>query len=91
MPKFEKGNKASKGRPKGSLNKTTRTLRERIEKMLGDIDIEADIASLTASERAKLFVALAEFVAPKLQRADADIEARIQALETSIADKPIQQ
>jgi len=76
MPKFEKGNKASKGRPRGSLNKTTRTLRERIEKMLGDIDVEADIISLSPSERVKLFVALAEFVLPKMQRTAAAVEAR---------------
>ena len=91
MPKFEKGNRAGRGRPKGSPNKRTAALRSRIEALIDSVDLESDISALTPVERVKMIASLIEFILPKMQRTDADIEARIQALETSIADKPIQQ
>jgi hypothetical protein len=88
---FKAGNKFGKGRPKGSPNKRTAALRSRIEALIDSVDLESDIAAMSPSERVKIIVSLIEFALPKMQRTDADIERRLRDLETSIADKPIQQ
>jgi hypothetical protein len=71
MAKFEKGNKESKGRPKGATNKTTADNRERVNNVLSWLHEEhlyADLKETSGSERIKTYIALMEYSLPKLQR-----------------------
>ncbi|MBS4057369.1 MAG: hypothetical protein KGZ82_08640 [Bacteroidales bacterium] len=63
------------GRPKGSPNKVTKEIKERIEWVLGLLDesLEADLKALKSSEKVKLWLDLQEFVRPKLQRMNFDM------------------
>ena len=56
------------GRRKGSVNKVKEEMRKRVCAVLDAIDIQAELQSLTASEKVKLWTALLEYVAPKLER-----------------------
>ena len=70
MAKFEKGNKAGKGRPKGSQNKKNKENRERVSWCLSILEesLEEDLRSLSASEKVKTYTTLLEYALPKLQR-----------------------
>jgi hypothetical protein len=69
---FKPGNS---GRPKGSKNKLTREIKERVEWVLELLDdqLEEDIQKLKAGDRVRLWVDLQEFVRPKLQRMNLDL------------------
>lgn len=69
---FKPGNT---GRPKGSKNKLTREIKERVEWVLELLDdqLEEDILKLKAGDRVRLWVDLQEFVRPKLQRMNLDL------------------
>lgn len=61
----------SGGRQKGSLNKRTKELSERAERVLKMIErdyLEDDIEKLTSSQRMMLYADMMEYVAPKLAR-----------------------
>lgn len=66
---FTKGNKGG-GRPKGSTNKNTTELRERISLLLDENwdDIQNDLKSLTPKERIDAYIKLLEYSLPKLNR-----------------------
>lgn len=66
---FTKGN-AGGGRPKGSTNKATKDLRERITLLLDENwdDIQTDLKSLTPKERIDAYIKLLEYSLPKLNR-----------------------
>lgn len=63
------------GRPKGSKNKLTREIKERVEWVLELLDdqLEEDIHKLKAADRVRLWFDLQEFVRPKLQRMNLDL------------------
>ena len=69
--KFKEGNKKGRGRPKGAMNKVTKEHRKRIEEILTriyDQHIFEDLENLKPNERVNLFIALSEYMIPKLQR-----------------------
>ena len=68
---FEKGKSGNpRGREKGSLNKATAAMRERIEQVLDGLDVTltADLKALKPEQRVELWAELQEFVCPKLSR-----------------------
>ena len=58
------------GREKGSTNKATAAVKERVEAVLAELDttILTDVGWLNATERIALWLKLQEYVRPKLQR-----------------------
>lgn len=81
---FEKGNKHGHGRPKGSQNKTTAQIREYLMQLAEAIesDLINDIELLSPGERVKTYLAIMEYLLPKLSRqqnehADNDININI--------------
>ena len=81
---FEKGNKHSHGRPKGSQNKTTAQIKEYLMQLADAIesDLINDIELLTPGERVKTYLSIMEYLVPKLSRqqdahADNDININI--------------
>ena len=82
MAKFEKGNKASKGRPKGSENKLTSEARELfIETLEGQVpNIEEAFAQVLEKNPAKyleLFAKYAQYFVPR--KTETDIKAELNA------------
>ena len=68
---FTKGRSGNPhGREKGSQNKATAAVKERVEAVLAELDttILTDVGWLNATERIALWLKLQEFVRPKLQR-----------------------
>ena len=82
MAKFEKGNKMGKGRPKGSLNRSTEqaklTLSRLANKGLDNIseDIEK-IRKTNPVKAAELYIKILEYVVPKLKAVDMKVEGDI--------------
>lgn len=76
---FQQGNP---GRQKGSVNKTTKAQKEGILKalVLLDTTFEQDIAEMTAKERVDVWLQLQEFILPKLQRTQVEVEGQIEQL-----------
>lgn len=70
--KGESGNPA--GRPKGSKNKVTLDMKERIQALIDrlEVTIDADIEALEPGERIKAYLSLLEYVTPKLSRASVE-------------------
>ncbi len=62
-----KGRKTG-GRLRGTPNKVSAQMRKRITRVLDAIDIESELQMLNAHERVKLWLALIEFVTPKMER-----------------------
>ena len=69
MAKFEKGNRYAKGRGKGTPNRITRILREKINSFLSDKwpDIEKDFDSLPAKDKLLFYEKLLGFALPRLE------------------------
>jgi len=68
---FTKGTSGNPhGREKGSMNRATATVKERVEAVLDELDttILTDVGWLNATERIALWLKLQEYVRPKLQR-----------------------
>ena len=68
---FENGTSGNPhGRQKGSVNRATAAVKERVEAVLAELDttILTDVGWLNATERIALWLKLQEFVRPKLQR-----------------------
>ena len=82
MAKFEKGNTMGKGRPKGSLNRSTEqaklTLSRLANKGLDNIseDIE-QIRKTNPVKAAELYIKILEYVVPKLKAVDMKVEGDI--------------
>lgn len=72
MP-FEKGHSKAKGRPKGSVNKSTQQIRDAYHKLLED-NLEnmstwlADVAEGDPKQALDLMLKLSEYMIPKLAR-----------------------
>lgn len=74
---FKEGNKHGRGRPKGSGNKDTKKLRERITDLL-DMNwgsIQDDLKELKPKERVDAYIKLLEYALPKLQRTELSTES----------------
>lgn len=71
---FEKGKNKTGGRKKGVENTDKRKIREAINTLLDNTDIE-DLynSQKTPREKASLLLGLLEFSIPKLQRSDVDV------------------
>jgi len=68
---FQSGNKAGKGRPKGSRNKNTVEHLKKIEEitLLLEKGLKVDLKGMKQSERVELWKDLQEYFVPKQQRA----------------------
>jgi hypothetical protein len=93
MGKFEKGHTLAKGRPKGSLNRTTEMMRLNIARAVNNTldTIQTDLAEIkkTNPEKAmELAMKLMEYSLPKLRSIDIngsmDINAKIQQISINI-------
>ena len=68
---FRKGTSGNPhGREKGSINRATAAIKERIEQVLCDLDttLTADLKALRPEQRVELWAKLQEFIRPKLNR-----------------------
>jgi len=88
---FEKGNKLSKGRPKGAVNRSTEmmkvTIARAIDNTLNTLSADLEKIKKKDPERAiELALKLMEFTLPKLSRTEmkAEIDTRIHAINVNI-------
>jgi hypothetical protein len=88
---FEKGNKLSKGRPKGAVNRSTEmmkvTIARAIDNTLNTLSTDLEKIKKKDPERAiELALKLMEFTLPKLSRTElkAEVEQRIQQIQVNI-------
>jgi hypothetical protein len=88
---FEKGNKLSKGRPKGAVNRSTEmmkiTIARAIDNTLNTLSTDLEKIKKKDPERAiELALKLMEFTLPKLSRTEmkAEIDTRIHAINVNI-------
>ncbi len=72
MP-FQKGNKISTGRPKGTPNKITSEIRDKIQVLVSGTIDSLDVSTFTHMEKIKLLQVLCHYILPKLQSADYQI------------------
>jgi hypothetical protein len=93
---FEKGNKLSKGRPKGAVNRSTEmmklTIARAIDNTLNTLSTDLEKIKKKDPERAiELALKLMEFTLPKLSRTEmkAEVEQKIQQITVNIAQKNI--
>ena len=93
MGKFEKGHTLAKGRPKGSLNRTTEMMRLNIARAVNNTldTIQTDLAEIkkTNPEKAmELAMKLMEYPLPKLRSIDIqgsmEVNAKIQQISINI-------
>lgn len=71
MAKFEEGQSGNPaGRPKGSVNKFTSEIKQRIEGVLDILDetLEEDLRKIEPGRRVELWAQLQEYIRPKLSR-----------------------
>ena len=69
---FQKGKEKTGGRKKGTPNKTTSSIRSRIQSLVDD-EYDAvleDMKKLSPKDRVSAFISLLEFVLPKLNRSE---------------------
>lgn len=69
MALFENRNTASKGRPKGSVNKTTKEIRNAFSLLIEDNmdQLKTDLKELEPKDRITLLLQVAKFVIPTLK------------------------
>ncbi len=65
------------GKPRGAKNKVTSEQKERIEKVLEMLDetLDEDLLKMKSKERVDLWAALQEYIRPKLQRTQVEVES----------------
>ena len=81
------------GRQKGSLNKTTIEVKQKLEDIWNSFDLEdllSDIEKLEPKERLNVLLTISEYLAPKLQRQTIEIEAEIYNVPTINIIQPIE-
>lgn len=88
---FQKGNKLSKGRPKGALNRSTEmmklTIARAVDNTLNTLSADLEKIKKNDPERAiELALKLMEYTLPKLSRTEvkAEVEQRIQQITVNI-------
>ena len=93
MGKFEKGHTLAKGRPKGSLNRTTEMMRLNIARAVNNTldTIQTDLAEIKKEDPVKameLAMKLMEYSLPKLRSIDIngsmEVNAKIQQISINI-------
>ena len=74
QPKGKTGN--PNGRPKGSPNKTTQSVREWLTKLIDDNreQIKKDLAALEPKERLQMLEKFMQYTVPKMQSVEAKID-----------------
>ena len=93
---FEKGNKLSKGRPSGALNRSTEQMKLTLARAANNTlnTIAEDLEKIRKKDPEKaieLSLKLMEYVLPKLSRTEmkAEIDTRIQAINVNITQKAV--
>jgi hypothetical protein len=91
MGKFEKGHNLAKGRPKGSLNRSTEmmklTIARAVDNTLNTLSADLEKIKKQDPERAiELALKLMEYTLPKLSRTEvkAEVEQRIHQITVNI-------
>lgn len=87
QPKGKTGN--PNGRPKGSPNKATKSVREWLSKLIDDNreQIKKDLASLEPKERLQVLEKFMQYTVPKMQSVEARVD--IDRLSDSQVDQVI--
>ena len=95
MP-FEKGNKLSKGRPKGAINRSTEMMKLSIARATNRVldqlpTIMEEMVKTDPKGAVDLALKMLEFHMPKMSRVEmrAEVEQRIQQITVNIAQKNI--
>jgi hypothetical protein len=85
MGKFENGNA---GRPKGSVNKSTLIMKDRIQSLFDDNfeKIQEDLESLEAKDRLKFMTDLIPYLMPKLQSTTHSQKIDLESMEEKDLD-----
>lgn len=93
---FEKGNKLSKGRPSGALNRSTEQMKLTLARAANNTlnTIADDLEKIRKKDPEKaieLSLKLMEYVLPKLSRTEmkAEIDQRIQQINVNITQKAV--
>jgi hypothetical protein len=93
---FEKGNKLSKGRPSGALNRSTEQMKLTLARAANNTlnTIADDLEKIRKKDPEKaieLSLKLMEYVLPKLSRTEmkAEIDTRIQQISVNITQKAV--
>ena len=96
MGKFEKGNKLSKGRPPGAINRSTEMMKLSIaratNRVLDDLPkIMEEMVKKDPKGAVDLALKMLEFHMPKMSRIEmkAEVEQRIQQISVNITQKVI--
>jgi hypothetical protein len=96
MGKFEKGNKLSKGRPPGAINRSTEMMKLSIaratNRVLDDLPkIMEEMVKKDPKGAVDLALKMLEFHMPKMSRIEmkAEVEQRIQQISVNITQKNI--
>ena len=89
--RYNKGNfrgEPGPGRPKGSKNKHTKEIIDRVKKVLDLLGetLEDDIKKLKPAERARMWESLQEYVRPKLQRSEIKADIKGGPVKIGFAD-----
>jgi len=94
MAKFEKGNKLSKGRPKGALNRSTEQMKLTLARVTNNIldTLATDLIEIKKKDpkgAIDIALKLLEYNLPKQSRVEmkAEIEQRIQQISVNITQK----
>jgi hypothetical protein len=82
MPKFEKGNKLGKGRPKGSPNRSTEMMKVNVARAvnMGLDYLKEDYEKIRQEDPAKalaILTKLMDFTIPKLRAVDMKVEGEL--------------
>lgn len=96
MAKFEVGNKMSKGRPKGAINRSTEMMKLSIARATNRVldklpTIMEEMIKKDPKGAVDLAIKMLEFHMPKMSRVEmkAEVEQRIQQISVNIAQKNI--
>ena len=78
MGRFEKGNKMSKGRPKGAENKSTEIVKRTIANAmeLSESRLMQELNSLEGTEYINAYTKLAKYIVPTLQSQSIDMDVK---------------
>ena len=89
MAKFEKGHKLSTGRPKGSVNKVSKEIREVSAMILqGEIEtLKERLKSLNDSDYIKAIGLLFKYCVPQQQQIALDVQQEQQNITVEIIDR----
>ena len=87
MP-FQKGNQFGKGRIKGSKNKATKDIKDRLLKLVNDNmeDLQYDLDHLEPKDRVQAIINLINYTTPKLKTVDATVTAITELSPSKIAE-----